>query len=77
MRTIQMTIDEPLLEQVDQIIANLHTTRSEFIRAALKLALEQHRITQLEQQHAQGYAQQPMAGAEIADWEDVRDWGDA
>jgi metal-responsive CopG/Arc/MetJ family transcriptional regulator len=38
-KTIQMTIDEPLLSEVDRVIQSLDTTRSAFIREALQLAL--------------------------------------
>ncbi|MCI0397640.1 MAG: ribbon-helix-helix domain-containing protein [Chloroflexi bacterium] len=41
MKTIQVTIDESLLAKVDQVSQDLNTTRSAFIREALKLALEQ------------------------------------
>ena len=76
MRTIQMTIDEPLLKEVDQASRSLQTTRSEFIRAALKLALQRHRITQLEHQHEAGYTAHPQPSAEIAEWEAEQSWGD-
>ncbi|GIV97616.1 MAG: hypothetical protein KatS3mg057_2273 [Herpetosiphonaceae bacterium] len=75
MKTIQVTIDEPLLNEVDRAIQELQTTRSEFIRSALRLALRRYYITHLEQQHAQGYAAQPMTREEIAEWEDAQAWG--
>lgn len=62
MKTVQMTIEDDLLEQVDQLIEELDTTRSAFIRAALQAALKKHRKKLLEQKHAQGYQQ--------ADWSD-------
>jgi metal-responsive CopG/Arc/MetJ family transcriptional regulator len=75
MRTIQMTIDEPLLQEVDQASQSQQTTRSEFIREALKLALKQYRIAQLERRHEAGYAAQPQSNAEIAEWEVEQAWG--
>jgi metal-responsive CopG/Arc/MetJ family transcriptional regulator len=42
MKTIQMTIDEPFLAEVDQMIQTLNTTRSAFVRQALELALQRH-----------------------------------
>ncbi len=75
MKTIQMTLDEPLLAKVDQLTAQLHVTRSEFIRQALQLALKQHEIAALEAQHARGYAQQPAAPADVAEWSDEQHWG--
>jgi metal-responsive CopG/Arc/MetJ family transcriptional regulator len=76
MKTIQMTLDEPLLSRVDELTAQLHVTRSEFIRQALHLALKQHEIATLEAEHARGYAQQPAAPDEVAEWADEQHWGD-
>jgi Arc/MetJ-type ribon-helix-helix transcriptional regulator len=70
MKTIQMTIDEPLLTKVDQVIEKMDTTRSAFIRDALRLALRQHKIAEMEQQHAEGYARHPIAEGEFDVWQD-------
>lgn len=75
MKTIQMTIDEPLLNEVDHAIQDLKTTRSAFIRSALQLALRQHAISKLEQQHAEGYAKHPVAPGEFDAWESEQAWG--
>jgi len=40
MRTIQMTLDEDLLNQVDRVIRELKTNRSAFIRESLQYYLE-------------------------------------
>lgn len=74
MKTIQMTIDEPLLTEVDRMIAELHTTRSAFIREALEAALRRHDIGKLEQQHAQGYAQHPVEPDEFDVWTNEQQW---
>ena len=76
MKTIQMTIDEPLLTQVDQIIKELDTTRSAFIRDALQYALRQHKIRELEQKHAEGYARHPVEPGEFDIWEAEQAWGE-
>ena len=60
MKTIQMTIDEPLLAEVDRTIQALDTTHSAFIRQALQLALRQQRIAEMERRHAEGYARYPV-----------------
>ena len=75
MKTIQMTIDEPLLTEVDRTIAELHTTRSAFIRGALEAALRQHDIRKQEYQHAHGYAQYPITPDEFEVWTDEQHWG--
>lgn len=77
MKTIQMTIDEDLLIQVDQVTQSLQTTRSAFIRAALHLALQQHAMQQRERQHADGYARHPIQPGEFDDWEAEQSWGAA
>jgi metal-responsive CopG/Arc/MetJ family transcriptional regulator len=76
MKTIQMTIDEPLLTEIDRIVELLNTTRSAFIREALQLALRQHRIIELEQRHAQGYARHPVQPGEFDVWHDEQSWGE-
>ena len=75
MKTIQMTIDEPLLIEVDRVILELHTTRSAFIREALEAALRHHTIRKLERQHAQGYEEHPVAPGEFDVWTDEQHWG--
>jgi len=74
-KTIQMTIDEPLLVEVDQMIQALNTTRSAFIREALQLALKQHAIAEMEKKHAEGYARHPVEPGEFDVWEDEQAWG--
>jgi metal-responsive CopG/Arc/MetJ family transcriptional regulator len=74
-KTIQMTIDEPLLVEVDQMIQALNTTRSAFIREALELALKRHAIADMEKKHAEGYARHPVEPGEFDVWEDEQAWG--
>ena len=76
MKTIQMTIDEPLLAEVDQAIKSLETTRSAFIREALQLALQRYRITELEKKQARGYARHPVEPGEFDIWENEQAWGE-
>ncbi len=75
MKTIQMTIDEPLLHEVDQMIRKLDTNRSAFIRQALNLALQQYKIRTLEARHAEGYAKHPVEKGEFDIWQDEQVWG--
>lgn len=76
MKTIQMTIDEPLLEEVDHLITTLNTTRSAFIRDALQAALRRYMIATLEEQHAQGYARRPVEPGEFDMWATEQAWGE-
>ena len=75
MKTIQMTIGEPLLAEVDRVIQTLNTTRSAFIREALERALLRHTIAEMERKHADGYARHPVEPGEFDVWEDEQTWG--
>jgi metal-responsive CopG/Arc/MetJ family transcriptional regulator len=76
MRTIQVTIDEPLLAEVDQMTQALNTTRSAFIREALELAVQRHAIAEKERKHAEGYIRHPVEPGEFDVWEDEQAWGE-
>ena len=76
MKTIQMTIDEPLLDKVDKAIKDLKVSRSAFIREALELALRHYQILEMEKQHAAGYARYPVKPDEFDDWQDEQAWGE-
>ena len=76
MRTIQMTLDEELVQAVDQVAHSLKTTRSAFTRQALRDALNRHQVTQMEKQHRQGYEKHPVEGSEFSIWEDEQQWGE-
>jgi metal-responsive CopG/Arc/MetJ family transcriptional regulator len=72
MRTIQLTLDDEMVETVDQVVKELKTTRSAFVRKALKEALKQVNIKMLENQHKKGYRQRPAAKTEFSVWEKER-----
>ena len=76
MKTIQMTIDEQLLEEVDQAIQKLDTNRSAFIREALQLALNQLKIRQMEIRHAIGYDKHPVKPEEFDIWQEEQAWSE-
>jgi metal-responsive CopG/Arc/MetJ family transcriptional regulator len=77
MKTIQMTIDEGLLAEVDRVTEAIKTTRSAFIRLALENELRRHLVARLERQHAQGYAAHPMEPGEFDVWEAEQTWGES
>ena len=76
MRTVQMTLDDDLVEAVDQIAEQLHTSRSAFAREALGAAIERHRQRRLEEQHRRGYEDHPATAEEFGVWEAEQEWGD-
>ena len=77
MKTIQMTIDENLLADVDRAVDEMGTNRSLFIRKALQSALRQHAVEKLEARHAMGYAEQPPVDDEVMEWAGEQVWGEA
>jgi metal-responsive CopG/Arc/MetJ family transcriptional regulator len=76
MRTIQMTLDDDLVEKVDTIANELNTTRSAFTRAALREAIKHFNTRRLELKHRQGYAAHPVNKNEFSVWEKEQKWGD-
>lgn len=76
MQTVQMTLDEDLIKNVDRVAKKLHTSRSAFTRKALAEALVRYNQAQQELQHRQGYAQHPVATDEFSVWEAEQDWGE-
>ena len=74
MKTIQMTIEEALLAQVDQASHSLGVARSAFIRQALELALHERKIAELEQKQITGYQRYPVVTGEFDQWESEQVW---
>jgi metal-responsive CopG/Arc/MetJ family transcriptional regulator len=75
-KTIQMTIDETLLAEVDSTSAELGLSRSAFMRESLRQAIERLRVARLERQHAEGYARHPVEPGEFDVWEAEQAWGE-
>jgi len=74
MRTVQMTLDDELVDAVDAVVKKLHTTRSAFARIALRDAMEQIRIKQQEDMHQAGYQKNPVQVSEFGVWESEQQW---
>jgi metal-responsive CopG/Arc/MetJ family transcriptional regulator len=76
MKTVQMTLDETLVKAVDTAAKKLGTTRSAFTREALRSALKEVRVKDLETKHREGYKRKPVKRGEFSDWESEQAWGD-
>ena len=76
MKTVQMTLDETLVKAVDSVARKLGTTRSAFTREALRSALKEVRVRDLESKHREGYKRKPVKRGEFSDWESEQVWGD-
>jgi CopG family transcriptional regulator / antitoxin EndoAI len=67
MQTVQMTLDEQLVHEVDQAVKKLGTTRSAFARRALRLALGRLHEIELERRQRAGYEKHPVEFGEFSD----------
>jgi predicted transcriptional regulator len=76
MKTVQMTLDEELVKAVDSAARKLGTTRSGFTRDALRSALKEVRVKELESKQRDGYKRKPVRRGEFSNWESEQVWGD-
>jgi len=76
MKTVQMTFNEDLVDEVDRMVKELGTTRSAFTRRALKTAIDELKEKEMEQKHRDGYSKNQVKPGEFSDWENEQVWGD-
>ncbi len=76
MRTVQMTLDDDLVKEVDRVAKEMKTTRSAFTRAALQAAIKDLKLKRLEKKHRKGYERYPAAKDEFGVWHDEQAWGE-
>jgi metal-responsive CopG/Arc/MetJ family transcriptional regulator len=76
MRTVQLTLDEELVDAVDKIARKLGTTRSGFTREALRAALARSKEREKERKHREGYLRKPPRRGEFEGWEGEQVWGE-
>ncbi len=76
MKTIQMTLNEELVTSVDRAVKKLGTTRSEFTRQALRSALKELEIREMEKKHREGYKKKPVKRGEFSIWEREQVWNE-
>lgn len=75
MKTVQMTLDEGLVDAVDKAAKRIGTTRSAFAREALRAALGKVRAGEMEKKHREGYMRKPVKRREFSVWEEEQVWG--
>ncbi len=76
MQTIEVTIEDAMLAQIDRLIRELALTRSAFIQQSLKAALQQQEELAQERRHAAGYARYPVEPGEFDGIDAIRAWGE-
>jgi antitoxin component of RelBE/YafQ-DinJ toxin-antitoxin module len=74
METIQLTLDESLLAEVQQATSALQMTPSDFMTVALERALQQREIIAKERRDARGYTEHLQSSEEVGEWQDEQDW---
>ncbi len=76
MTTIQVEIEDSVLEEVERATQALEMTREAFVRTALERALRQREVIALERKHARGYGERPQTAEEVGEWETEQVWGE-
>ena len=76
MTTIQMTLDENLLKEVDGTVKRLRTTRSALIRDSIRHYLETLHVSRLEAHDREAYKRKPVRPGEFDIWEAEQVWRD-
>ena len=76
MATIQVVIDDALLERLDRELTGRGKQRSAFVRASIEAALERVQLERDEEEWVASYQRQPVDKRELREWESVQDWGD-
>ena len=74
LKTVQMTLDDELVTEVDKVVERLQTSRSAFTRKALREALIRYATEQLESKHRRGYERHPVSVGEFSIWESEQAW---
>jgi len=69
MKTIQLTLDDDLLDRVNYAIAQQQTSLALFIKESLIHYLHKLKIKEMEKQHHEGYSRQPVQKDEFDIWE--------
>jgi metal-responsive CopG/Arc/MetJ family transcriptional regulator len=76
MATIQVVLEEALLEATDRAVRRLKVNRSALIRDALREHLRRLSVLEKECRDREGYARRPIARDEFGVWDKVTAWPD-
>jgi metal-responsive CopG/Arc/MetJ family transcriptional regulator len=73
-QTIRITLDAPLLRQVDEAVMRLKTSRSAFTSRALQAELDRLAALDKEERQREGFARNPVTAGEFGGWDDEQVW---
>ena len=74
MATIQVVLDDALLELADKVAKQTRVSRSALIREVLRTHLKRLRYREMERRERVAYQQNPADVVEARDWERVAAW---
>ena len=74
MATIQIVLDNELLQATDKAAKSENTNRSALIRQALQDHLKKLRIKEMEERDRLGYLAKPQTAEEFMPWVEVAVW---
>lgn len=74
MRTIQVVLDQKLLQAADRVARRTKVNRSALIRDALREHLRRLAFRKLEERERTAYLLKPQTTEEILDWETEAAW---
>jgi metal-responsive CopG/Arc/MetJ family transcriptional regulator len=74
MQTIEITLDEAIIAQIDRVTHERALTRAAFIQQSLEAALREQEMLEQERRHAEGYAKYPATPDDFSGWEKIRVW---
>ena len=80
MKAVQVSIDPPLLEQLDADDEVRRVGRSAFLRALVRRYLDEKRAKAIDDQYQAGYAElengEAPLGTEFEEWDEMGEWPD-
>ncbi len=76
MKVIQVTIDEPLLVELDKAAACDGKARSVLVREAVAKMLRKRQFAEWEREELEALRKNPQDLSEIEEWAEIQDWGD-
>jgi metal-responsive CopG/Arc/MetJ family transcriptional regulator len=76
MKTVQIVLDETLLERADRLARKQGVNRSMLVREALSDYISRTKTRELEDRDRRGYQRQPVTPGEFDIWDGVAAWPD-
>ena len=76
MQTVQIVLDEALLEAADEVARRNKLNRSALVREALRHYLKRLRLEELERREREGYQRFPDVPGDVELWERAAAWPD-